>query len=115
MRIVKNFVNGEYVLPENDGKYEVFNPAFGEVIAKVAEAKREEVDLAVDLAYDAQKKWMNVPIPDRIKMLFKLETIMWDHLDEISEITTNEHGKTFEESKGDAIRAIQNVESAAAA
>jgi malonate-semialdehyde dehydrogenase (acetylating)/methylmalonate-semialdehyde dehydrogenase len=114
MRIVKNFVDGKYVLPEKDGKYDVFNPAFGEVIAKVAEAKREEVDLAVDLAYDAQKKWMNVPLPDRIKMLFKLETIMWDHLDEISEITTNEHGKTFEESKGDAIRAIQNVESAAA-
>ncbi|MEM0160968.1 MAG: aldehyde dehydrogenase family protein [Thermoplasmata archaeon] len=38
-----------------------------------------------------------------------------DFLVEISEITTNEHGKTFEESKGDAIRAIQNVESAAAA
>lgn len=115
MRVVKNFVNGKYTLPEKDGKYEVFNPAFGEVIAKVAEAQREEVDRAVDLAYDAQKKWMNVPVPDRIKMLFRLETLLWDHLDEISEITTNEHGKTFEESKGDAIRAIQNVESAAAA
>ncbi|PMB76382.1 MAG: methylmalonate-semialdehyde dehydrogenase (CoA acylating), partial [Fervidicoccus fontis] len=114
MRMIKNFIGGEYVDPLGEPKYDVYNPAIGEVIAKVAEGKKEEVDKAVDLAYDAQKKWEKVPIPDRIKILFKLENLMWDSIDELAEITTNEHGKTFQEAKGDIIRAIQNVESAAA-
>jgi len=115
MRKIKNFVDGEYVEPEGNEKYDVYNPAFGEIIAKVSEAKRDEIDRAIDLAYDAQKTWGMVPIPERIKYLFKLENLMWENIDRIAEITTIEHGKTFEESKGDAIRAIQNVESAAAA
>ncbi|MGC8673187.1 MAG: CoA-acylating methylmalonate-semialdehyde dehydrogenase [Thermoplasmata archaeon] len=114
MRIIKNFLNGEYEKPQGEPKYDVYNPATGEIIAKVAEGKKDDVDRAVDLAYDAQKKWENVPLPERIKMLFRLENLMWENIDEISEITTIEHGKTFLESKGDAIRAIQNVESAAA-
>jgi len=114
-RIIKNFIGNGYVEPENEGKYEVFNPALGEVTASVAESTREEVDRAVDLAQDAFHRWMNVPIPDRIKILFKLQNLMYENMDKIAEITTNEHGKTFEESKGDLVRAIQNVESAAAA
>ncbi len=115
MRKIRNFVDGEYVEPEGKEKYDVYNPAFGKVVAKVSEAKREEINIAIDLADDAQKKWSMVPLPERIKFLFKLENLMWEKIDEIAEITTNEHGKTFEEAKGDVIRAIQNVESAAAA
>jgi len=115
VRKILNYVENKNVEPEGKEKYDVFNPAFGEVIAKVAEATREEVDRAIDLAHEAYLKWSEVPIPERIKTLFKLETLMWENLNEISEITTNEHGKTFEDAKGDLIRAIQNVESAAAA
>ena len=115
MKSVMNYVNGKFEEGEGNEKYEVFNPAFGERISVVREAKRDEVDRAVDLALDAQKKWMKVPISDRIKYLFKLENLMWDRIDQIAEVTTIEHGKTFEESRGDVVRAIQNVESAAAA
>jgi len=115
VRKIRNFIGNEYVEPRNEGKYEVFNPAFGEVIAKVSESTKEEVDNAIDLAQEAFFKWSETPVPDRIKLLFKLQKLLHDHMDEIAEITTNEHGKTFEESKGDLIRAIQNVESASAA
>ncbi|MGC8617405.1 MAG: CoA-acylating methylmalonate-semialdehyde dehydrogenase [Thermoplasmata archaeon] len=115
MRSVMNFINNKYEEGGGKERYDVFNPAFGEKIASVREAKREEVDRAIDLAYDAQLKWQKVPISDRIRHLFKLENLMWANLDKIAEMTTKEHGKTFEESKGDVIRAIQNVQSAAAA
>ncbi len=114
MKTVMNFVNGEFEMAEGDEKYEVYNPAFGRRIAMVGEGKREEVDRAVDLASDAQKKWEKVPISDRLKYIFKLENLMWENIDGLAEVTTIEHGKTFEESRGDVIRAIQNVESAAA-
>lgn len=115
MRSIRNYVDGKFEEGKGDEKYEVFNPAFGKKIASVKEAKREEVDRAIDNASDAQKKWEKVPISDRIKYLFRLENLMWNRIDEIAEVTTVEHGKTFEESKGDVIRAIQNVESGAAA
>jgi malonate-semialdehyde dehydrogenase (acetylating)/methylmalonate-semialdehyde dehydrogenase len=110
-----NFVDGKFEHGNGEEMYYVYNPAFGKKIATVREAKRDEVDRAIDDASDAQKKWENVPISDRVKYLFKLENIMWNKIDEIAEVTTIEHGKTFEESKGDVIRAIQNVEAAAAA
>jgi malonate-semialdehyde dehydrogenase (acetylating)/methylmalonate-semialdehyde dehydrogenase len=115
MRKVLNYVNGKFEEGEGEEKYDVFNPAFGEKISVVTEATRNEVDRVIDLAHDAQTKWMKVPVSDRIKYLFKLENLMWNKLDQIAEVTTIEHGKTFEESKGDVVRAIQNVESAAAA
>ncbi len=115
MRRIMNYVNGKFEEGEGEEKYDVFNPAFGEKISVVREAKRTEIDRAIDLAHDAQSKWMRVPISDRIKYLFRLENLMWSKLDQIAEVTTIEHGKTFEESKGDVVRAIQNVESAAAA
>jgi len=113
MRSVKNFINGEFSEPLGNEKYDVFNPAFGEKIASVGEAKREEVDKAVEIAVEAQRKWERVPIPDRIRYIFRLEALMRENIDIVSEITTNEHGKTFDESRGDMIRAIQNVEAAA--
>ena len=115
MRSILNFVNNKFEEGEGEDRFDVFNPAFGAKIASVREAGREEVERAVDLAYDAQLKWQKVPISDRINHLFKLERLIWANIDKIAEVTTNEHGKTFEEAKGDAIRAIQNVQSAAAA
>ncbi len=115
MKKIRNFVNGKYVEPEGEEKYDVFNPAEGSIIARVSEASKDEIDRAVDDAYDIQQKWSKVPIPERIKYLFKLENIMWEEIDELAKVTTIEHGKTLDESKGDIIRAIQNVESAAAA
>ena len=115
MRTIKNYVNSKFEDGEGQEMYEVFNPAFGKRIAHVREGKREEINRAIDEAHDAQTKWQQVPVSDRIKFLFRLENLMWNRLDQIAEVTTNEHGKTFEESKGDVVRAIQNVESAAAA
>lgn len=112
---IRNYIGNKYVEPEGEGKYDVYNPALGEVIAKVSESTREEVNNAIDLAHSAFIKWSETPVPDRIKLLFKLQTLMYEHMDEIAEITTKEHGKTFEEAKGDLVRAIQNVESAVAA
>ncbi len=115
MIAIKNFVNGRFEEPKGQDTYDVYNPAFGKRIAVVRAGKREEIDAAIEGAYDAQLKWQRVPISDRIKYLFRLENLMWERIDRIAEVTTIEHGKTFEESKGDVVRSIQNVESAAAA
>ena len=84
MKGIMDYVNGRFEEVDGQEKYDVFNPAFGEKIAFVREAKREEIDRAIDGASEAQKKWQKVPISDRIKLLFRLENLMWNRLEEIA-------------------------------
>lgn len=109
---VYNYIDGKK--EENTGKteFKVFNPALGKEIATLFDTEKKTVDRAVDMAYDAYLKWSKVPITDRIKYLFKLENIMRENADELARMVTIEHGKTFKESQGEVMRAIENVEAA---
>ncbi len=82
MRIVRNFIDGRYEEPSGDPKYPVYNPALGEQIAVVAEAKRDDLNRAVDLAFDAQRKWMEIPVPQ----LLQQHTILWAKATRISHL-----------------------------
>ena len=54
-------INGQW-RPALSGKtFDVFNPATGEVIARVAEGDAADVDLAVAAARDAFPKWAALP------------------------------------------------------
>ena len=50
------------------------------------------------------------PPEDRIQPLFKLKTLLEEHIDEIARIITTENGKTFTEARAEMRRAIENVE-----
>ena len=69
-----------------------------------------EVDSAAKAAAAAFPDWRRTPVQDRIQYLFKLRDLLKANLDEISRTITNEAGKTFEESKAEMVRAIENVE-----
>ncbi len=68
----------------------------------------------MDAAQRAFEKWSRVPVTERIKVLFRLEGLLTEHLDELAATITREHGKTLSEAKGEVVRAIENVEAAAA-
>ena len=109
---VYNYIDGKR--EENSGKteFKVYNPAYGKQIATVFDTGKETVDMAVDKAYDTYLKWSKIPITDRIKYLFRLENLMRENADELAKMVTIEHGKTFKESQGEVMRAIENVEAA---
>jgi malonate-semialdehyde dehydrogenase (acetylating) / methylmalonate-semialdehyde dehydrogenase len=96
-------------------KRPAFNPGTGDAIAMVPFATREEVSLAVDSAQSAFDDWRNVPIPERVKFIFKMKETMERHAEELATINTQNHGKTLEESRGDVMRALENVNTAIAA
>lgn len=109
---VKNYVAGNYEESEGNEEYKVYNPAFGTVIATVPESTKEEVERTVAVAHNAQKQWALVPITERIRYLFQLENLMRERQEEFARIVTIEHGKTFKESAGEVLRAIENIEAA---
>ncbi len=110
MTKILNYINNEWVEPKVKAYADVINPATGEGIAKTPLCGSMEVDAAAQAAKDAFPAWRATPPQDRIQYLFKLRDLLKSNMDEIGRTITNECGKTFEESKAEMVRAIENVE-----
>jgi malonate-semialdehyde dehydrogenase (acetylating)/methylmalonate-semialdehyde dehydrogenase len=110
MEKILNYINGEWSDPNVADYVDVVNPATGKVIARTPLCAKAEVDGAVKAASDAFPAWRRTPAQERVQFLFKLRDLMKSNLDEISRLITNECGKTFDESKAEMVRAIENVE-----
>lgn len=110
---VKNYVGGEWALSSSTEWTEVTNPATGDTIGAVPSGEASDVDAAVNAAKKAFSSWREVPAAVRARYLFDLRNLMEKNYEELLSICTQEHGKTFEESKGDVRRGIDNVETAA--
>jgi malonate-semialdehyde dehydrogenase (acetylating)/methylmalonate-semialdehyde dehydrogenase len=107
---ILNYINGEWVKPDAKEYLDVINPATGGVIAKTPLCGKADVDAAAQAASAAFPAWRRVPVQDRVQYLFKLRNRLKANQDEISKLITDECGKTFDESKAEMVRAIENVE-----
>ncbi|MGC9010453.1 MAG: aldehyde dehydrogenase family protein, partial [Sulfolobales archaeon] len=52
-----NYVGNKYVSVATDKFYESYDPGTGKVIAKVPETPSEEIERAIEVAYNAFEKW----------------------------------------------------------
>ncbi|MGH9327998.1 MAG: CoA-acylating methylmalonate-semialdehyde dehydrogenase [Terriglobia bacterium] len=110
MERLDNFIGGEWV-PSAGGEFlAVTNPATVEPIARVPLSSRAEVDRAAKAAEKAFPAWRATPAGERIQCLFKLKSLLEEHLDDLAKTTTRECGKTYGESAGEIRRGIENVE-----
>jgi acyl-CoA reductase-like NAD-dependent aldehyde dehydrogenase len=77
------------------------NPATGEVIARVAEARAADVDLAVRAARAAMKGsgWRRMNPHKRTELLWKLADALEANADELAALETADNGKPYFESR----------------
>lgn len=113
VKILKNYINGEWVESTSGEFLDVTNPATEEIIARVPLSSKEELDKAAEVAQEAFKSWSKVSILRRTKMLFKLQNILEENKEELARLITLEHGKNLKEAIGEVGRGIENVENAA--
>src|SRR5277367_327942 len=110
MREIGHFIGGKPV-PGNSGAYgDVFNPAAGEIAARVALASGAEVDKAVATAAAAWPAWAAMPALRRARVMFKLKELLERDRKEISAIITAEHGKVLSDADGEVQRGLEVVE-----
>jgi malonate-semialdehyde dehydrogenase (acetylating)/methylmalonate-semialdehyde dehydrogenase len=114
MENILNYVNGEWIAAETVEYMNVINPATTDLLAKTPLGNAVEVDRAVGCAHQAFKEWRRVPVLERIKPLFKLRDLLLENFDELAQTITKECGKTFEEARGEMMRAVENVAMATA-
>ncbi len=110
MREIGHWIDGKRV-NGNSGRFaDVFNPATGEVQARVALASKDEVDAAVVSAAKAQVKWGATNPQRRARVMMALVGLINRDMDKLAEMLSSEHGKTFPDAKGDIQRGLEVIE-----
>jgi malonate-semialdehyde dehydrogenase (acetylating)/methylmalonate-semialdehyde dehydrogenase len=110
MRAVGHWIGGEAVRSRDDREGEVFNPATGQVQARVAYAAAATVDAAVAAAREAFPGWRDSSLGRRTKVMFAFRDLVARHADEVACLITREHGKVLSDARGEVARGLEVVE-----
>src|SRR5947208_2281272 len=110
VRKLKFFVNGSWEESSGGSLHPVTNPATGAVIAQVPYATAADVDRTARAAHAAFLKWRDVPVVDRVQVLYRYKTLLDKYANDLAAILTSENGKTTEDARMEVRRMIQMVE-----
>ena len=110
MQEITHYINGAMTKGTSGRFSEVFNPATGEVQAQVPLATVEEVNAAVAKAAEAQVAWGATNPQRRARVMMKFGALINEHMDELAELVSREHGKTLPDGRGDVQRGLEVVE-----
>ncbi|MED0659650.1 aldehyde dehydrogenase family protein [Bacillus smithii] len=103
---VINYINGEWTSSKKAKFVTIVNPADGQPIGEVLQSSKEDVDLAVQAAKQAQKKWSRVPAPQRAQYLYRVGELLKERKEKLASILTQEMGKVIEEARGEVQEGI---------
>ncbi|MFP7672999.1 CoA-acylating methylmalonate-semialdehyde dehydrogenase [Marivita sp. S0852] len=110
MQELTHFINGAQVKGTSGDFGDVFNPATGEVQAKLPLATPDEVSKAVEDAAEAQVAWGATNPQKRARVMMKMVALMNRDMDKLAEALSREHGKTIPDAKGDLQRGLEVIE-----
>jgi malonate-semialdehyde dehydrogenase (acetylating)/methylmalonate-semialdehyde dehydrogenase len=107
---IHHYIGGTVQRAGTDRFADVFNPATGDVAARVAMGTADDVAAAVAAAKAAWPAWAETPPLRRARILFKFKELLDRHHDDLAALITREHGKVFSDAKGEVTRGIEVVE-----
>ena len=110
MRTIGHFLNGTTVEGASGRYGDIFNPATGEVQAKVAFASRAEMRKAVEHAQKAFGEWSAVNPQRRARVMFNFKALVEKNMDALALMLSNEHGKVLADARGDIQRGLEVIE-----
>lgn len=94
------FIGGEWVAPASGKYFDSVNPATEEVLARVAHAGSEDVDLAVKAARKAYNEvWSKLSGKERAKYIYRIARMMQERAREFAVIESMDGGKPIRESR----------------
>ena len=93
------FINGEFVKSNSKKYFDTINPATDEVIAKISEANKKDIDLAVKSAKIAFRSWSKLKAKERGKYIFRIARMIQERAKEFAVIESMDGGKAIRESR----------------
>ncbi|HEY1377675.1 MAG TPA: aldehyde dehydrogenase family protein [Gemmataceae bacterium] len=90
-------IGGKWVDSQSGKTFETVNPATGEVICRVAEGDKADIDLAVKAARKAFESgpWPKMNASDRGRLLNKLADAIEQNIDELAALESLDNGKPY--------------------
>jgi malonate-semialdehyde dehydrogenase (acetylating)/methylmalonate-semialdehyde dehydrogenase len=110
MRTIPHWIAGSETTGASTRYAPVYNPATGAQQAQVVLATPADVDTAVQAAAKAFDAWRDASLTRRARVMFAMRDLIERHLDELSEMIADEHGKVFSDAKGEVTRGMEVVE-----
>ncbi|PYE83831.1 NAD-dependent succinate-semialdehyde dehydrogenase [Pseudoroseicyclus aestuarii] len=95
------FVGGDWVQADGGARFEVTNPARGDVIASLPDLGRAEIARAIDAAHAAQPAWAARTAKERAQILRRWYDLLMLHQEDLAVLMTAEQGKPLTESRGE--------------
>jgi malonate-semialdehyde dehydrogenase (acetylating)/methylmalonate-semialdehyde dehydrogenase len=105
-----HFIGGTHVKGTSGRFGDVYNPATGEVQARVPLASRAEVRAAVENARAAQPAWAAVNPQRRARVMMEFVRLLNRDMNRLAEVLSSEHGKTLPDARGDITRGLEVAE-----
>ncbi|HVO55141.1 MAG TPA: CoA-acylating methylmalonate-semialdehyde dehydrogenase [Solirubrobacterales bacterium] len=107
---IEHQIGGETTVGDSTRRSPVWDPATGALQAEVLLAEPSDVDRAVQAAKAAFELWSEDSLARRTRIMFAFRELVHKHTDELARIVSSEHGKVFEDAKGEVIRGLEVVE-----
>ncbi len=102
-RILRNFVNGEYVEPDSDVTSDIVSPVSAEVVATAPVSSAADVDRAYAAATAAFEVWGDATPSERQQAILKFADAVEARADEFVHLETENTGKPYAVTASDEL------------
>jgi acyl-CoA reductase-like NAD-dependent aldehyde dehydrogenase len=101
---LQNFIDGKWVDAQDGSRFDVFNPATGEVIATAPDSKQADVDAAVAAArrtFDEGTWWPGTSARERGRILLNASDVIRREHERLAQMEALDSGKPIGEARED--------------
>ncbi|WP_077623858.1 aldehyde dehydrogenase [Sediminibacillus massiliensis] len=106
MQLHQFYINGQWIEASTNETIDILNPSTEELISRVPKGNEEDVNKAVEAAFEAQKSWEHTPAVERGKVVRKLGDRIEERRERFIELLQEEQGKDYELASGEIDLAI---------
>lgn len=93
-----NFIGGKWVAPVKGEYFESISPVDGNSFTKIARSTKEDIELALDAAWEAAKSWNVTSATTRSNVLLKIADVIENNLEVLARAETWDNGKPIRET-----------------
>jgi malonate-semialdehyde dehydrogenase (acetylating)/methylmalonate-semialdehyde dehydrogenase len=107
---IQHWIGGNLTMGVSSRTAPVWNPATGEQQAQVLLAEKADVDAAIKAAAQAFESWRDSSLSQRSALLFAFRQLVFEYMDELAAMISDEHGKVISDARGEVQRGLEVVE-----
>lgn len=103
----KLFIDGKFHDSKATEWIDLHDPATNEIVTKVPQSTKSEMEAAVESAKTAYQTWKHTTVLSRQQLMLKLQAVIRRDIKKIAANITKEQGKTLADAEGDVMRGIR--------